>query len=110
MLKIRYKSTLFEYDGPQIFAARDRIGGHYIAVAVEDNGTDNQYLIVRTEVEKLRKFRTGEIDFRSLLIESSQHGWYLTSSDVKKDDSLTIQPQQGSLHERGDLPEPDFFA
>ncbi|MDE0309748.1 MAG: hypothetical protein OXI60_07970 [Acidiferrobacterales bacterium] len=110
MLNIRYKSTLFEYDGPQVFEARDRIGGgRYIAVAVEDNGTDCQYLVVGTEVEKLRKFRTGEMDLRSLIVDSSQHGWYLTLSDANKDEPVTIQPQYGSLHEQDNLPEPDFF-
>ncbi len=109
MPEIRYKTTLFEYDGPQIFEARDRIGGHYIAVAVDNNGKDHQYLVVGTEVAELRKFRTGEKDLRSLLIESSDHGWYLTLAGVNKDGSVTIQPQQDSLLEYDYLPEPDFF-
>ena len=109
MLEIQYKSTLFEYDGPQIIESRDRKGAHYIAVAVEDNGADNQYLVVVTEVEKLRKFRAGELDLRSLLVESSHYGWYLTAADVNKDRSVTIQLQQGSLLEYDNLPDSDLF-
>ena len=109
MTKIQYKSTLLEYDGPQIFEARDRIGGHYIAVAVEEGGTDYRYLVVGTEVEKLRKFRVGEIDLLSLLVESSRDGWYLTASSVNEEQSITILPQQGSLLKRDYLPDPDLY-
>ncbi len=109
MLEIRYKSTLFEYDGPQIVQAKDRIGGHYIAVAVEDNGADNQYLVVGTEVEKLRKFRTGEIDLRSLIVESCEYGWYLTPAGASMDDPVTLDPQQGNLLEHDYLPDSGFF-
>ncbi len=109
MLEIWYKSTLFEYDGPQIFEARDRIGGHYLAVAVEDNGTDSQYLVVGTELEKLRKFRIGEVDLRSLLVESSRYGWYLTSSDMNEDGSVAIHLQPGDLLQFDHLPDKNFF-
>ena len=110
MKNIWYKSTLFEYDGPQIFEARDRIGGHYIAVTVDDSGTDCQYLVVGTEVENLRKFRIGELDLRSLLVESSRDGWYLTAFGVNEEQSITIQPQHGDLLQRDYLPDPDFFV
>lgn len=109
MTKIWHKSTLFEYDGPQIFEARDRIGGHYIAVAVEDSGADQQYLVVGTEVEKLRKFRIGEMDLRTLLVESSGDGWYLTESNVDEEQSYTIRLQQSSILEHEHLPDSDFF-
>ena len=109
MTKIWYKSTLLEYDGPQIFEATDRKGGHYIAVAVEENETDYDYLVVETEMEKLRKFRIGEMDLRSLLVESSHDGWYLTAPGVNEDKSVTILLQQGSLIERDYLPESELF-
>ena len=38
MKTIRHTTTLFYYDGPQIFEARDSIGGHYVAVLVEAIG------------------------------------------------------------------------
>ena len=109
MTKIWYKSTLLEYDGPQIFEARDRIGGHYIAVAVEENETDYHYMVVGTEVEKLRRFRVGELDLRSLLIESSQDGWYLTAPGLNEDQSVSLLLQQDSLLERDYLPGPNFY-
>ena len=61
-------------------------------------------------MEKLRKFRIGEIDLRSLLIESSRDGWYLTASDVNEEQSISIQPQHGDLLQRDYLPDPNFFV
>ena len=46
MMQIRHTSTLFYYDGPQVFEARDAIGGHYIAV--KDNRPDLWYPRTKT--------------------------------------------------------------
>ena len=62
-----------------------------------------------TEVEKLRKFRVGELDLRSLLIESSQDGWYLTAPGLNEDQSVSLLLQQDSLLERDYLPGPNFY-
>lgn len=34
MTTIRHTTTLFEYDGPQLFEARDDEGGQYLALLV----------------------------------------------------------------------------
>ncbi len=41
MKTIRHTATLFYYDGPQVFEARDAIGGHYVAVMVEPEGAQD---------------------------------------------------------------------
>ena len=45
MMHIRHASTLFYYDGPQVFEARDAIGGHYVAVLAPSDGADDRYLV-----------------------------------------------------------------
>ena len=38
MKQIQHTNTLFYYDGPQVFEARDAIGGHYVAVLAPSGG------------------------------------------------------------------------
>ena len=108
MKKIWYKTTLFEYDGPQIFEARDRIGGNYLGVAVLPKDQKDQYLVVGAEPEQIRKFRNGEIDLRSLIIDSSVDEWYLTESNTEEN-TFEIKLQSGSLREHDFLPDDGFF-
>ena len=45
MKQLRYVSTLYYYDGPQVIEARDRIGGHYVGVLADVvNGIDRNRL------------------------------------------------------------------
>ena len=108
MKKIWYKTTLFEYDGPQIFEARDRIGGHYLGVAVVPKNQKDQFLVVGAEPEKLRKFRNGVIDLRSLIIDSSADEWYLTESNTEES-TFESELQAGSLQDHDFLPDEGFF-
>ena len=68
MKTIRHTTTLFYYDGPQVFEARDAIGGHYVAVMVEPEGGHDRYLVAGVEPERLRQFRAGLLDLRTLLL------------------------------------------
>ena len=45
MKTIQHTSTLFSYDGPQVFEARDATGGQYIAVAVQARNGLDRYLV-----------------------------------------------------------------
>lgn len=55
MKTIRHFSTLFYYDGPQVFEARDADGRRYVAVLVESDSTDGggRYLVTGVEPERL---------------------------------------------------------
>ena len=59
MKHIRHTNTLFYYDGPQVFEARDAIGGHYVAVLAPSDGVDDRYLVVGVNPERLRQFRSA---------------------------------------------------
>ena len=77
MKTIRHTTTLFYYDGPQVFEARDAIGGHYVAVMVEPENGQDRYLVAGVAPERLRQFRSGTLDLRSLLAEAGAEEWYL---------------------------------
>ena len=83
MKTIRHENTLFYYDGPQVFEARDAIGGHYVAVTVESDTEFDRYLVAGVSPERLRQFRSGALDLKSLLIERAEEEWYLAESEFE---------------------------
>ncbi len=108
MKTIQHTNTLFSYDGPQVFEAQDTTGGQYIAVAVETlNGLD-RYLVTGVVPERLRQFRAGILDLRSLLVEAGTGEWYLTTPAAGLDQPLALAPQRTSIEASGFLPDEGF--
>ena len=108
MKTIRHKTTLFYYDGPQVFEARDGIGGHYIAVMVEAHGGHDNYLVAGVAPERLRQFRGGTLDLRTLLTEGGADEWYLAQgSDLNQ--PLALVPQTKPLAGSPYLPDEGFL-
>jgi len=108
MKTIRHTTTLFYYDGPQVFEARDAIGGHYVAVMVEPQDGQDRYLVAGVVPERLRQFRSGTLDLRALLAESGEEGWYLAMTTAGLDQPLALIPQSAPLAESGLLPDAGF--
>lgn len=108
MKTIRHTTTLYYYEGPQVFEARDVIGGHYVAVMVEPENGKDRYLVAGVGPERLRQFRAGLLDLRSLLSERDETGWYLATVETGLDQPLPVVPQQSPLASSGFLPEPSF--
>lgn len=109
MKTVRHTTTLYYYDGPQVFEARDAIGGHYIAVMVEPDSGQERYLVAGVEPERLRQFRMGAIDLRSLLVERAEAEWYLATPGGGLDAPLSLQSQGGPLASYAHLPDPGFL-
>jgi hypothetical protein len=109
MKTIQHKETLYYYDGAQVFEARDGIGGHYVAVMVEPDGTQDQYVLASVEPERLRQFRIGALDLRSLLTERGDEEWFLAKVNGDLDAPLALQPQATALAASPYLPEPGFL-
>jgi len=109
MKTIQYRSTLFYYDGPQVFEARDDIGGHYVGVMVEPTSSHDRFLVTGTVPGRLREFLAGTLDLRSLLLEQSEREWFLTEAEGGLEQPLKLIEQSGSLIESGLLPESGFL-
>ena len=109
MKTIRYNKTLFYYDGPQVFEARDAIGGHYIGVMLEPEGEQDRFLIKGTSPDSLRCFRSGSLDLRSLLLESVADEWFLGTSPSGFQEPFAVNTRMDSLDASGFLPEPGFL-
>ena len=98
MKTVRHKRTLFYYEGPQVFEARDCTGGHYVAVMLPDKAPlfDHspregavRYLIAGVSADRLHRFRTGRMDLRSLLLHTDQSGFHIAR--VKNDSSDILE-------------------
>ncbi|CAN5698350.1 hypothetical protein BH11VER1_BH11VER1_38480 [soil metagenome] len=109
MKTIQHIQTLFYYDGPQVFEARDAIGGHYVAVMVEPEGEHDRYLVTGVAPEQLREFRSGKLDLRSLMLAGGDDAWHLAEIEEGLDRPLKLLPQTTSLLTSGFLPEPGFL-
>ena len=109
MRTIRHTKTLFYYDGPQVFEARDAIGGHYIGVMVEPAGGEDRFLIKGASPESLRLFRSGALDLRSLLLDTVSDGWFLGTAPGGFGEPFATNLRQESLNNSGFLPESGFF-
>ncbi len=108
MKTVKPASTLYYYDGPQVLEARDAIGGHYVAVMVEQMEGYDRYLVAGVAPERLRQFRSGILDLRTLLVDADADEWYLASAPAGLEKIMTLEPQHGSLAESGLLPDEGF--
>ena len=108
MKTIHHSNTLFYYDGPQIFEARDAIGGYYIAVLVDSEDTNEQFLIAGVAPERLREFRSGALGLRTLLIQSDDEERYLATVDTDPNHPLVLNNLSTTLMDSGLLPDAGF--
>jgi hypothetical protein len=106
MKTIRHTHTLFYYDGPQVFEARDAIGGHYVAVMVEPD--EARYLVTGVMPESLRKFRAGSVDLRGLLTELGTKEWFTTCLTGGLEEELQLEPKSEELANSPLLPDAGF--
>ena len=109
MKTIHPTDILAYYDGVQVFAGRDSIGGNYVGMLVDAVGDYDRYVVTGARPERLRQFRSGMLDLRTLLLEAPDGEWYLTFADGEYGDPLTLDPQNGHLEQTDFLPEPGFL-
>lgn len=109
MKTIRHTTTLFYYDSPHVFEARDVIGGHYVAVMVEPEDSVDRYLVVGVAPERLRQFRSGALDLRSLLTDGGEDEWYLVTANAGLHEPMALVAQTMPLATSGLLPDPGFL-
>jgi len=70
---------------------------------------DDRYLVAGVEPERLRQFRCGMIDLRSLLLERQFSEWHLARASESSENDFVLEPQTSSLEKSGVLPEAGFM-
>ena len=109
MKTVKLTEILEYYDGIQIFAAQDPIGGQYVGEMIDTVGDFDRYAVVGVRPERLDDLRSGRVDLRTLLLESPGGEWYITTANGTIDDPLALEPQQTPLAETDYLPEAGYF-
>ena len=109
MKTIQPTETLVYYDGVEVFAGQDSIGGHYIGMIIDTIDTVDRYLVTGVSPERLRQFRSGVVDLRALFIEAPDGEWFITRADGEPGQSLLLEPQSGDLLATEFLPGEGFF-
>ena len=103
-MKTIYPTAILDYcDGVLAFEGRDDIGGHYIGAAVKPEGGYDRYLVTGARPERLRQFRSGILDLRTLLLEAPGGEWYITLTDSDPGAMLALEPQAGNIADAGEL-------
>lgn len=69
--------ALVYYDGIQVFEGLDSVCGHHVGVLIDDSGPADRYLVTGVAPERLRLFRAGAIDLRTLFLEAGTDEWRL---------------------------------
>ena len=108
MKTIKHTNTLVYYDGVQVFAGQDAAGDHYVSAMIDTVGNADRYLVVAVAPDPLRRFYAGDLELRTLLLESSVDGWYTALVDDDFERPASLEPEQGPLLEMDYRPEAGF--
>lgn len=107
---INLTDILVYYDGVQVFAGRDAADGHYIGVGIGPGISTNRYMVTGAIPERLRQFRVGQLDLRSLLLEAPGGEWFITVDKEGGNTPLFLELQPGPVSECDCLPGPNFIV
>ena len=105
MKTILHTETLLYYDGAQIFEGRDLMGGNYVATLIDDADGVDTYAVVGVSHESLRRFKAGEIDLKTLMLETHDERWHIAQPEGDEDVPIRLQPQTSPLAESDFLPD-----
>ena len=108
MKTIAYTETLVYYDGAQVFQGHDSIGMCYIGVLIDSLDSGDRYLVTEGSPDRMKKFRAGALDLRTLLLEEARRAWYITQTDDDFAQPLLLEAQNGALADTDFLPEEGF--
>lgn len=107
MTTIQHAVTLDYYDGPIVFEGRDRIGGHYLAVAADSRDGDPVFAVVGVSPERVYQFRNGMVDLRAVMLEAGSEEWFLATQNRATED-FNLEPQRTELAASAYLPDSGF--
>ena len=106
MTSIRHTRTLFEYDGPQLFEARDEDGALFLALMIGLAEGRDRYLVVEVAPDRLEALKAGTLDLQELIVAAGSERWYMVwSSDLTS--PLHLEPMSGPIPAEH-LPEEGF--
>jgi hypothetical protein len=70
------QETLIWHDFPQLFVAKDKIGGLQLCLAVDDSTDPPQYISVAVSAERLQDLKLGKIDLYGIFAYPELNAWF----------------------------------
>ena len=89
-LSLKVREMLLWHDTPQLFTAKDKIGGLYVCLAVEEKDGQSQFLAVAVSTNRLQELKTGKIDLYTVFAFPELETWFRISDF--ENDTFTIEP------------------
>ena len=102
------QETLIWHDFPQLFLAKDKIGGLQLCLAVDDSGETPQYISVAISAARLQDLQLGKIDLRSVFTQPELGTWFRLSMTENDDVLAAAMPFTEKIPDEW-LPMPNEF-
>ncbi|MEN9609383.1 MAG: hypothetical protein RLZZ628_197 [Bacteroidota bacterium] len=92
-IALTVQETLIWHDIPQLFVAKDKIGGLYLCLAIDD---EPNYVTVAISTNRLQMLKLQKIDLYSVFAHPELEGWF----EVKLLESDTIMAEMVTFLEK----------
>ncbi len=96
-INLAVQETLVWHDGPQLFVAKDPVGGLYVCLAVGSVGEMPEFVAVSVSVLRLRALKTGQIDLHSVFSWPEMNAWFQIVSFDEKNAIAEPMPELKNL-------------
>lgn len=107
-LHLSIQETLIWYDSPQLFVARDQVGGLYVALAIDEGDGAGKYIAVAISLKRLLLLKAGKKELREIYAEPEIRSWFEIASLNDKQTTAEIIPGLTALPDEW-LPAPGMF-
>lgn len=87
MNKLMPYYELVQYDGPQVFLAKDEVGTKHLCARLKEDGKGLFFLAMAISDDRLSSLLNGSIDLRETFIRSEKKEWFIVND---ADDGLTF--------------------
>jgi hypothetical protein len=105
MISLTVQETLIWHDLPQLFVAKDKIGGLQLCLAIDDTP---KYISVAISVGRLQDLKLRKIDLYSAFAQPELGGWFMVN--VTKTGEISAEAMPNTEKIRPDwLPVPHEF-
>ena len=107
-IALTIQETLIWHDFPQLFVAKDKIGGLQLCLAVDALGDTPQYISVAVSTARLQDVKLGKIDLYTVFARPELDSWFHVIVLEKGDVWAEIAPFAEKIPEKW-LPTPNEF-
>lgn len=102
------QETLIWHDFPQLFVAKDKIGGLQLCLAVDDSGSTPQYISVAVSASRLQDLKLSKIDLYSVFTQPELGSWFRVHLTENEEVLAEIVPSNEKIPAEW-LPTPQEF-